>query len=352
MLIRSTTNSVLKGYKSNLMRSFTTLNKSRNTVLTQRNFVSYAEDPAAAAQSFQLRRSFARVDGQYGVNVSTSRKFDVAWSALDTVGKAIDTGVSNNTAWKDVLAGASDTSGSGRAPLGKSLTQLADSIVQTMNCKYGDTFVFAGADGLKVPFTWDGEGPDRKLCYRGVPVDALANSPDLDKLDYMSEEGRYVDIGLGLQEDENGNLIKSSAFNDALQGINFLGYGVDQDGDPKNVVSIIQRMGTILSNCSDDGHWASPDEQEEFARLAEKFEKASAKFKESYVEMDAQTQFLKKNETQLKATAATLNEQILGIEQCDLVDAIMSFSWAQYSYNAALKMGNSILSQSLMDYLQ
>ena len=32
----------------------------------------------------------------------------------------------------------------------------------------------------------------------------------------------------------------------------------------------------------------------------------------------------------------------------DLADAITSFSWAQYCYNAALKMGNSILSESLM----
>jgi flagellar hook-associated protein 3 FlgL len=47
----------------------------------------------------------------------------------------------------------------------------------------------------------------------------------------------------------------------------------------------------------------------------------------------------------------TLNEQFLDIEQCDLADAITSFSWAQYCYNAALKVGNQILSQSLIDYM-
>ena len=44
------------------------------------------------------------------------------------------------------------------------------------------------------------------------------------------------------------------------------------------------------------------------------------------------------------------SEQILAIEQCDLADAITSFSWAQYSYNAALKMGNSILSETQRKY--
>ena len=34
-----------------------------------------------------------------------------------------------------------------------------------------------------------------------------------------------------------------------------------------------------------------------------------------------------------------------------MADAISAFLWAQYSYNAALKVGNSILGQSLMDYL-
>ena len=34
-----------------------------------------------------------------------------------------------------------------------------------------------------------------------------------------------------------------------------------------------------------------------------------------------------------------------------MVDSITSFIWAQYCYNAALKVGNSVLSESLMDYL-
>lgn len=351
-MIRATTSGVLKSYRSNLMGSFISLNKARNTVLTQRNFTSYAEDPAAAAQSFQLRRSYARVSSQTTINSSVVRKFETAWSALDSVEQAVDAGTSENSAWKSVLEGLNDTTGSGRAPLGQSLTQLADSIVQSMNAQYGDTFIFAGADGLDVPFTWEDNNGTRQLCYRGIPVDSAAGSDTLKKLEYISGEKHFVDIGLGLQEDENGKLIESSAFNDALQGINFLGYGVDDDGDPKNIASIIQRMGTILSNCDNSGNWANATDKADFERLAGKFEDASANLKEAYVSMDAQNEFLKNNEKQLETTADTLNSQLLSIEQCDLADAITSFSWAQYSYNAALKMGNSILSQSLMDYMQ
>jgi flagellar hook-associated protein 3 FlgL len=67
--------------------------------------------------------------------------------------------------------------------------------------------------------------------------------------------------------------------------------------------------------------------------------------------LDVKSSFLKNNSSTLEVNADTLNEQFLDIEQCDLADAITAFSWAQYCYNAALKVGNSILSQSLIDYM-
>ena len=110
------------------------------------------------------------------------------------------------------------------------MTALAKGIAQKMNCRYGDNFVFAGADGLNVPFSWDDKG---NLCYRGVAVDAKQGTDDLAELEYMAGETKYADIGLGMQEDENGEVISGSVFNVALQGINFLGYGVDAWGPQK-----------------------------------------------------------------------------------------------------------------------
>lgn len=348
-MIRATTNGVLNTYRSNLMRSFITLNQARNTVLTQRNFNSYAEDPAGAAQAFQLRRSFLRTDSQISVSESVVRKFESAWSALESIVSDVDNGTTGS-AWESVLKAANDPTGAGRNALGSQLTQLADSVVQSLNTQYGDSFIFAGADGLTVPFTWETVGGERTLCYRGVPVDTT--DPDqLSQLEYLSSETKYVDIGLGLQEDGTGELIEASAFNASLPGINFLGYGVDNDGAPKNLVSIIQKLGSLLSNCDADGKWASTADGEEYTRLVTKLEAAADNLKIQHVEMDTKTGFLKDNQTRLESDAYTLNEQIMGIEQCDPALAISNFSWAQYCYNAALRMGNSILSQSLMDYL-
>jgi flagellar hook-associated protein 3 FlgL len=160
-----------------------------------------------------------------------------------------------------------------------------------------------------------------------------------------------VDIGLGMKEDDNGNLIGSSAFNDALQGINYLGYGVDEDGDSKNIVCLIGQLGALLNKCDSNGNWDSSTDESDYQRLMGKLETASSNMKSAYVQLDAKASFLESNDTQLETKADTLNEQFLDIEQCDLADAITSFSWAQYCYNAALKVGNSILSQSLIDYM-
>ena len=349
-MIRSTTNGTLKTYRYNLQRSSYTKNKAQETVQTQRKFNSFAEDPAAAAKAFQLRRSLLRTDSQYNVGESVKHKYEVAWSTLESVVQDVNNRKSDS-AFAMILQGKSDTIGSGAVALGQSMRTLATGIVQSMNCRYGENFVFAGADGLNVPFTWEGEGDDRKLCYRGIPVDTQ-DPKELEALKYMANERKNADLGFGMQEDENGNIIGSSVANVGLQGITFLGYGKDADGDPKNIVSIADRMGTLLRRCDpDSGDWASAADKEEFSRLAKKFEDAASQLTDKHTEMDTQAAFIKSNQKQLKANTGTLQEQFLSIEDVDLADAITSYSWAQYCYNVSLKVGNSILSQSLMDYM-
>lgn len=388
-MIRSTTTGVLKNYRYNLQRSTLTRNKAQNTVLTQRNFNTFAEDPATAARCFQQRRAFLRTNSQYAVGESVVRKYDVAWATLESVVQDVDNRKSDS-ALSEIVYGSNSPTGAGRPALGDSLVQMAEGIIQSMNTRYGDNYVFAGADGLNVPFEWATNADGTKsLTYRGINVDAgtaavdttqevgqdgaagtgfyaladgsgtiavadyEAAQEELAKLDYLSyDEKKFADIGLGLQE-ENGELIKSSAFNVALQGINFLGYGVDEDGDPKNIASIMHRMGSILQNCSEEnGTFLNEAEETEFKRLFKKFEAAADTLSRKHVELDTEAEFLQSNQIQLEANAYTMQEQFLGIEDVDLAEAITSYSWAQFCYNSALKVGNSILSESLMDYLR
>ena len=537
-MIRATTTGVLKGYRTNLMQSFITLNSARTTVLKPRNFQSYADDPTAASKAYQMRRTLQRTGAQLDVSKSATYKFESAWAALGSVVDDVDN-EHDNSVWHDVLVDANDPTGDARTSLGKIMIQLGDNILQSMNTKYGDNFVFAGADGLNVPFeiredgnvyyrgvnvdtevpkrigevkvgdggvaaitvTQDANGkpvytlgttppaeaqyiktrttsivnaqkytddttlmpvigggteplrvnsngeidtnevsgayyirsnktstvtkddydadPERYFVLKdragnpvattdkdgnpaytvisgamvytdsykehnlladstGAPVtvdasgnpdpdglyylvmdeaelisetDYAAAQKDLEKLQYMSSEKNFIDIGLGLQEDLENHLIESSAFDEALQGINFLGYGVDEDGDPKNLISLARKIGELSSKYKDGAWGKDTGGYEELNRLAKKLEERAAELKTMHSDLDAEGRALKDNNDMLTSKADTLKEQIHDLEDMDEAEAISSFIWAQYCYNAALKVGNSILSESLMDYM-
>lgn len=439
-MIRATTGGVLKSYRSNLMNSFISMNRARDTVLSQRTFNTYAEDPAAAAKAFRLRKSRMTVDSQHSICSDTLKKYETAFSCLQTMDEILDTDTASplKTLSGMSLKWLNDPTGDAREQLSKAMDQMSQTLVQTLNQKYGDNFIFAGADGHNVPF----EIKDNKLYYRGVPVDAsmpnvvkdgtnlvsvdaagnldpaggsyicadsistmsvadfnakdpadqpqvmkdAAGNPvkvdadgnfdangeyvmlteniktmtqadydaqklDAEKLEYLKTEKCYVDIGLGFQEDKNGNLIPSSGFDASLIGINFFGCGLDEDGDPKNIYSLVQRMTEISNSVPEDGEW-TPAVWDEFDRLVGKLEKASSDFKTEFTNMTAGTTKLENNEKLLEDNFYNLQEQYAAIEDVDMVDSITSFIWAQYCYNAALKVGNNVLSESLMDYLR
>lgn len=488
MIPRTTTVGSLKTYRYNMNRSSYTMNTAMNKVITQRNFNSFAEDPAIASRCFQLRRSYLRANTQLNLTNSVYGKYQQAWSSLDSVSSDIAR-LQDDTAFGSILRAENGPTASGRNALGQSMIAKADSIIQTMNGRFGENFVFAGADTLNVPFTWhpkqnpdyidpaeldptnpdhanafqyyafadpanpdpdnlvptnditdlskviqdpvlnpargedydttlkpgdegyeaqyldadgnptddlqqakweprknpdynentgfkylknDGTGTNEKteaaraLYYRGEPVDENDN----EKMEYyLKEEKRYMDLGLGHQE-KDGKVVPSSVFDSALQGIFYLGDTgtttrtakmYDENGNvtstkevevPNNIVSIINRMGQILLRCDpDNGKYASEDDEYEARALAQQFEDVMSTCSQRYVELDAQSGFLRDNAELLTQNMDTLQEQFLGMEDVDPAAAISDFMYARYCYDTALKVGNSILSQSLMDYM-
>lgn len=175
---------------------------------------------------------------------------------------------------------------------------------------------------------------------------------DVQKLKEMSEEEANIDLGMGLLEDADGKLVPGTYFNRALPGINMLGFGVDEDGDPKNICMILKRLGEIYSACDGEtGDYASDQDQEDAMRLLNKLKDGVDYITDQYSDIDAKGAFLQQNETRLDMQGDYLAEQRAELEDVDLADAITAFSWDYYCYSAALKVGTQLLSQSLIDYM-
>ena len=377
--MRVTTNGTLLNYKSDLMRASNTLSQTRNRVLTGRQFSSYAEDPAGATMAFKLRRQFSTANDQLTNIKNLKNKYDSAWSAVDSVKSLVQ-----NAAKEISLKAINDPTGGGRQPLGTALNNTAESIVQTLNSKYGDAFIFAGNDGMNVPFSWDQATGD--LLFRGIPVDstydtdlsapprpttpefppnpatldpssdwvAFYNHPgnsNYTKLIAATYETAPIDIGAGLSV-QNGVINNATVFNSALSALSFIGFGEDADGDPQNAVSLIKQLGSILSNCDADGEYADEGDAEDVQRLTSKLEKARGNIVNEWTNLDGETNYLQTTEERLTENTYALQEQIAGLEQVNLADAITDLSWAQYCYNAARRVGSDIVGQSLIDFMR
>lgn len=349
MNFRITTNMMMNTYNYNLMTSTNQMNAASEKVQTGRNFNSYAEDPTSATLAYSMRRDLWRNANALQNTENMQAKIQVAWTAAGTVVDSYGL-----DAKASILAGVTGTSGAGRSVLGIELQETAKSMVNTLNAKYGDQFVFAGDDGMNAPFSWN--ETTGNLEYRGVNVNASPGTSDYYKLLEMTgdNEKNYVDVGIGLSytEGSNSQIIDATAFNSAFSGLDFMGFGTDEDGDPLNMISLVKEIGDIFARCNDDsGEYHSVEDEVRAEQLMDKFEAALNYSIGEYVELDAKQEFLNANEDVLIDTQDNLNEQINSIEDVDPAEAIMEMSYQQYCYSAALKIGTQILSQSLLDYM-
>lgn len=336
-MMRVTTNGTLRTYRGHLARATLNQFQSMNTVLTQRRFSSYAESPSLATQSFRLHSAYARNTAQQNMSEEMISKYEAAGSSLQQLQNQY------NDALEAAERGQNDTNAGARQQLGETLKGIAEGMVQTLNAQYNEKFVFAGADGDNAPF----ELKDGKLYFRGLDVNDPANEAAFAE---MAEETAFVDIGLGMQLDENEQVVPSTAFNSAISGIGLVGYG-ETDGVPNNMIGIISELGEIYSRADSETGEMSEADTERAEILFDNLQESNSAFRAQWTKLDTKAQFLKSNDTRLVSTGDTLTTQYEGLDQVDLADALTTFAYAQYSYNAALRVGNDILSQSFIDYM-
>ena len=84
-MIRITTNSSLRMYRSNLKKSTNYRNSAITKLMTQRQFSSYASNPAAATRAFKIHSSLNATNAQYSNNDTVLHKYETAWSTLESV---------------------------------------------------------------------------------------------------------------------------------------------------------------------------------------------------------------------------------------------------------------------------
>ncbi|WP_367569187.1 hypothetical protein [Lacrimispora sp.] len=332
--MRITTNALIRNYKSNLSRSIDNLNQSRNRVMTQRSFNKVAEDPASAARASQLHRKYYKNLDNLDTLMDVQSRQDCQEDALMQISSAIKT----ISADYNLQAMSGDKQGpEERQTFATAIRQFQQSMTLSLNASYEDTYLFAGADGKNPPFELSADGS--KLYYRGYDVDA--NSSDLKRL---SEESLYVDLGMGLSLDVIGRVVSSSAYNTSLPGIKAVGYGTDADGFSDNVIVLAGQLADELEKPTFDA--------DKYGKMVTKFNSLRTNVLNEITNLGVKSEFLNTTKDRLENNDISLQEQMLNVEGIDTAEAISDYMWNQYAYNAALKVGTSILSPSFIDFMK
>ena len=333
--MRITTNMIRRNYQNNLGSAMSGLEQARRQVETGRRFGSSYEDPSAAARGTVLETRLAR-NADYTSTVKSIQKWqdtqEDTITQLSSMAKSI--GEDYSTA-----AMNDPTRETGRSAYAQNLRALQKSMIITLNAKYGNAYVMAGSDALNAPFELSADG---KVLYRGIDVDS-SDPDDQAVLAELSRETAYVDLGYGLTF-SGGEVVSSSAFDSAFPGINAVGYGQTEDGTSKNLIVLAGKMADLLDE--------DVFNTEEYGKLWTQFKEGSSEMSNQLTGIGTKSQLLESSLERLQNENLNIKEQYKGDVGIDEAEAIMNFSWAQYVYNASLKIGTSIFSASLLDFLK
>lgn len=385
--MRITTNQIISNYQTGLNKAAVQMEIDRVKVMTGKAFQSVSEDPTNAAKAFNYRREYNETLS-YMTNVSDlESKYEAVSDCAIQMNEMLKTATSEM-----LLAINGATSYESRQAYSASLTSLNESIVSTANTKFGDCFIFGGENVSYAPFKLNDDGfleytqngTDYYTVSAEIPegVDASdidARSPIVDgatKID-VDEDGNpkidpltgepivipdeetqaiydalssyanasvYVDLGFGL-EYTSGDLVTNSVFDMSISGLDFLGYGNDEEtGLSNNAVDLINEFALELQK-------EDPD-MDYLRDVYTQFSEAASDFLDCTTSLGTKAEFLSTTSTRLEDLKFILEEKIVDTEEIDLAEAITNYSWSMYAYNQALKVGNSILGQSFIDFMR
>lgn len=345
--MRITTSMMIRNYQTNLSKTTENKMNLQNKVLTQRNFCSVKEDPSAAAKASSLTRQYLKNSDYLDMAKDLETKLHSQEDSVYQVVKYAEELYAK--IGKESLNG---TNLEQRDTYAETILSIRDSIVQSLNATYSNTYVMAGANGTEAPFDMQ----DGKLTYRGVVVNDPAS---LDELTKLNEETLYVDIGLGLKFDDSGTpasgtydkIIPSTAFDIAFSGLKAVWNGEAGSGDADNS----QMANNLVDLCTQLAEELSKTDGFDYQLC----DQMVAKIKTFHIQADnaltgigVKSDFLTKTIDRLENNDLSLATQLEQVVTPDMAAAITNYSYAQYAYNAALRIGVNLLSQSFLDFMR
>lgn len=326
--MRITDSGLTQTYLRNLQRSQSDLAASNLKLTSQRKFNHVSEDTGSAARAFAVRDQIAK-------NQEYTNTVENAIGELDT---ADDNILTVSSILKNVYAKVTKATGGSMSQenldaIAEQLKGLKNEILQTMNAKYGDKFLFSGSGNGEQPFTTDADG---RLLFNGVDVDSATAETD-----FKENKEVYLDIGFGMTSGQNG-INQQTGIKISTSGIDILGYGVDADGEPKNVYSLISKIEDQLRNGDLEGAGDSMN----------RLQKAEEGVSTATAELGTRQSILDRAKDRMEAETINLLARQKSLEGVSLEAESINNKSYEMAWMVTLQLGSSIIPPSIFDFMR
>lgn len=330
-------------YSTNLNTISSDLDKLNTQVATGRKYARTSEDVSSAVKGYQIRRNLSKLEG-YQDNIRHAEDFLTnSESTLDQIESSLA------EATDKILQGMNGTQSEGeRKIIASELRTIQSQLLETLNTSTSGMYLFGGSNNEK-PFAVVGG----KLQYNGNNLDDLNEGTAAEKelVASLKQDTLYVDIGLGVSFDQTtGEVDKNTVFNYSKSGISFVGNGTNSSKIPGEAVSnnlydLLGRIATEFEKA--DGDYSS----EKADSLYGFFKENSLKTYQATTEIGAKTQYLEFMTSRYETQNFNLQERQTTVEGVDAAYTYIAFQSQKVAYQAALQMGQSVVQQSVFDYM-
>lgn len=193
-----------------------------------------------------------------------------------------------------------------------------------------------------------------KLQYNGTNLDDLneGTPAEIELLESLKKDSLYVDIGLGVSFDQtSGEVERNSVFNYSVPGINFVGNGINSttvsgEDVSNNLYDLLGRIATEFEKPEGDYSFDTVDS------LYGLYQSNSQKTFQTTTEIGAKTQYLEFMTNRYETQNFNLEKRQTQVEGVDAAYTYIAFQSQKVAYSAALQMGQSVVQQSVFDYMR
>ena len=348
--MRITQNSLKRNYFNRMSTNFNNLYKSNEKLSSQSNYNRVSDNTAQTSRAFQIRENLYHNE-QWNENMSNAQgELNVVEDALMTAESYI-----KDVNARLVQACNGTVSPDQRKMIGEEIRVMRDQMIQVANTKFGDKYVFANSGRYnEPPFDINGAG---KLTFNGYVVDDMvknpatgniavpdnANPPQLVDINYNKDI--YIDVGIGMNMSGYGADVEvdtKSMFKLSTSGIEAFGYGVDEHGNSKNIISELTK---IVEACE-------TSDMETLSASLERLKVHNDSMLMNLTDIGVRTRYLEDAISINEEQNINFKEVQNSIEAVNLAEEMVNNKVYEMSWMVTLQMGSKLIPPSIFDFMR